>query len=80
MNVEQEQQGQVAGQGNGVQRCTVVVVIDPGHGDTHDESSILDPGAVGGGLNEKDVVLEISKMLKSKLAAKTLRRGKPIAY
>ncbi|TKD01206.1 N-acetylmuramoyl-L-alanine amidase family protein [Polyangium fumosum] len=71
MNVGTEQQQQVAGTGNGVQRCTVVVVIDPGHGDTHDESTIIDPGAVGGGLNESDVVLEISKLLKSKLAAKT---------
>jgi N-acetylmuramoyl-L-alanine amidase len=71
MKVGTEQQGQVAGTGNGVQRCTVVVVIDPGHGDTHDESSIVDPGAGGGGLNEADIVLEISKLLKSKLAAKT---------
>ncbi|MDI1451234.1 N-acetylmuramoyl-L-alanine amidase [Polyangium sp. 6x1] len=71
MNVGEEQQQQVAGTGNGVQRCTVVVVIDPGHGDSHDESTTIDPGAVGGGLNEADVVLDISKLLKGKLAAKT---------
>ncbi|MDI1476804.1 N-acetylmuramoyl-L-alanine amidase [Polyangium sp. y55x31] len=71
MNVGTDQQQQVAGTGNGVQRCAVVVVIDPGHGDSHDESTTIDPGAVGGGLNESDVVLDISKLLKGKLAAKT---------
>ncbi|MDC3953106.1 N-acetylmuramoyl-L-alanine amidase family protein [Polyangium jinanense] len=70
MNVSSKQQQQVAG-ANGVQKCAVVVVIDPGHGDTHDESSVVDPGAVGGGLQESDYVLEVSKLLKGKLAART---------
>jgi N-acetylmuramoyl-L-alanine amidase len=38
----------------------IKVFIDPGHGGS-------DPGAVGNGLQEKDVVLDISKRIESKL-------------
>jgi len=44
-----------------------LVVIDPGHGG-------LDPGAVGiGGIRETDVVLEVSKIVKSLLSEKGVK-------
>ncbi|MGG0720096.1 N-acetylmuramoyl-L-alanine amidase [Robertmurraya massiliosenegalensis] len=38
-----------------------LIMLDPGHGDT-------DPGAVGNGLQEKDIVLDIAKRVNSKLS------------
>lgn len=38
------------------------ILVDPGHGG-------LDPGAISGGVQEKDVVLNVSTLLKSKLEA-----------
>lgn len=42
------------------ERKIKVVVIDPGHGGH-------DPGAVANGLREKDIVLQVSKLVKKKL-------------
>ncbi|HOP32011.1 MAG TPA: N-acetylmuramoyl-L-alanine amidase [Candidatus Hydrothermia bacterium] len=44
----------------GYERNIKVVVIDPGHGGH-------DPGAVANGIREKDVVLQVSKLIKKKL-------------
>ncbi len=43
-----------------------LVVIDPGHGGK-------DPGAMGNGLKEKDVVLDVAKRLKAKLSEKGIK-------
>lgn len=41
---------------------TKLIVIDPGHGGT-------DPGAVGGGLREKDITLKLSLLIRDHLLA-----------
>lgn len=73
MNVSQGQEQAVAGGANGgaVQKCAVIVVIDPGHGDRLKAKSPIDPGAVSGKIYEKDLALTVSNLLKSKLEAKT---------
>jgi len=72
--ISQEQQSALAqGQpsGSAVQKCAIVVVIDPGHGDKLGAKNPIDPGAVAAGKNEKDIALDVAKVLRSKLQAKT---------
>ncbi|MDI1434888.1 N-acetylmuramoyl-L-alanine amidase family protein [Polyangium sorediatum] len=69
INVSPEQQG-----ADSVQKCRIIVVIDPGHGDHNDKTSGVDPGALGGPnmeFKEKDIVLDVAKVFKQKLEAKT---------
>lgn len=56
-SVNQKVVSQVSGKLAGL-----TIVVDPGHGGT-------DPGAIGNGLYEKDMVLDIGKRLQSKLEA-----------
>jgi N-acetylmuramoyl-L-alanine amidase len=69
----QQQQVMAQGQSDGsaVQKCAVIVVIDPGHGDRLKAKNPIDPGAVSGTIYEKDIALEVSKVLRTKLQAKT---------
>lgn len=73
MNVSEKQEQKVAGgqTGGAVQKCAVIVVIDPGHGDRLKAKSPIDPGAVSGKIYEKDLALAVARLLKSKLEAKT---------
>ncbi|MDC3953105.1 N-acetylmuramoyl-L-alanine amidase family protein [Polyangium jinanense] len=57
--------------GSAVQKCAVIVVIDPGHGDRLKKGNPIDPGCVHGDIYEKDLALAIGKLLKPKLEAKT---------
>lgn len=73
MNVSQSQEQAAAGgaSGGAVQKCAVIVVIDPGHGDRLKAKSPIDPGAVSGKIYEKDLALAVANQLKPKLEAKT---------
>lgn len=73
MNVSEKQQQAAAGgqSGGAVQKCAVIVVIDPGHGDRLSAKAPIDPGAVSGKIYEKDIALSVARTLKSKLEAKT---------
>ncbi|HRI66006.1 MAG TPA: N-acetylmuramoyl-L-alanine amidase [Polyangium sp.] len=73
MNVSPKQEQAAAGgqAGGAVQKCAVIVVIDPGHGDRLSAKAPIDPGAVSGKIYEKDIALSVAKVLKSKLEAKT---------
>ncbi len=46
------------------------ITIDPGHGDKNDENAQIDPGAINGKDYEKDIVLNISNSVKSKIEVK----------
>ncbi|MDI1476805.1 N-acetylmuramoyl-L-alanine amidase [Polyangium sp. y55x31] len=72
--VSSEQQQAVAGaqsDGSAVQKCAIIVVIDPGHGDRLKAGNPVDPGAVSGTIYESNIALDVGKKLKSKLEAKT---------
>ncbi len=72
--VSTEQQTAVAGaqsDGSAVQKCAIIVVIDPGHGDRLKAKNPIDPGAVSGKDYESNIALDVSKKLKTKLEAKT---------
>jgi N-acetylmuramoyl-L-alanine amidase len=73
MNVSPSQEKAAAGgeSGGAVQKCAVIVVIDPGHGDRLSAKAPIDPGAVSGKIYEKDIALDIGKTLRTKLQAKT---------
>lgn len=73
MNVSETQEKAVAGgdSGGAVQKCAIIVVIDPGHGDRLKAKNPIDPGAVSGKIYEKDIALDIAKLLRTKLQAKT---------
>jgi len=73
MNVTEKQEQAVSGgqSGGAVQKCAVIVVIDPGHGDRLSAKAPIDPGAVSGKIYEKDIALSVAKVLKPKLEAKT---------
>jgi N-acetylmuramoyl-L-alanine amidase len=73
MNVSPKQEQAAAGgqAGGAVQKCAVIVVIDPGHGDRLSAKAPIDPGAVSGKIYEKDIALSVARTLKSKLEAKT---------
>ncbi|MDC0749257.1 N-acetylmuramoyl-L-alanine amidase family protein [Polyangium mundeleinium] len=76
LRVSPDQQGAIeqASNSDSVQKCRVIVVIDPGHGDHNNKTSGVDPGALGGAnleYKEKDIVLDVAKVFKEKLAAKT---------
>ncbi|MBK9264418.1 MAG: N-acetylmuramoyl-L-alanine amidase [Polyangiaceae bacterium] len=73
MNVSETQEKAVAGgdSGGAVQKCAIIVVIDPGHGDRLKAKNPIDPGAVSGKIYEKDIALDVAKLLRTKLQAKT---------
>lgn len=73
MNVSPKQEQAAAGgqSGGAVQKCAVIVVIDPGHGDRLSAKAPIDPGAVSGKIYEKDIALAVANQLRSKLQAKT---------
>ena len=76
LRVTPEQQGAIeqASNSDSVQKCRVIVVIDPGHGDHNNKTSGVDPGALGGAnleYKESAIVLDVAKVFKEKLAAKT---------
>lgn len=73
MNVSPNQEKAAAGgqTGGAVQKCAVIVVIDPGHGDRLSAKAPIDPGAVSGKIYEKDIALAVANQLRSKLQAKT---------
>jgi N-acetylmuramoyl-L-alanine amidase len=72
MNVsEQQEKAAAGGTGAAVQKCAVIVVIDPGHGDRLSAKAPIDPGAVSGKIYEKDIALSFSNLLRTKLQAKT---------
>lgn len=73
MNVSEKQEQAVAGgaSGGAVQKCAIIVVIDPGHGDKLSAKAPVDPGAVSGKIYESDIALSFSKILRTKLQAKT---------
>lgn len=72
MNVSGKQEAAVAGaSGGAVQKCSVIVVIDPGHGDRLSAKAPIDPGAVSGKIYESNIALDFSKILRTKLQAKT---------
>ncbi len=73
MNVSEKQEKAVAGAqpGGAVQKCAVIVVIDPGHGDKLSAKAPVDPGAVSGKIYESNIALSFSNLLRTKLQAKT---------
>jgi N-acetylmuramoyl-L-alanine amidase len=73
MNVSDKQEKAVAGgqSGGAVQKCAVIVVIDPGHGDKLSAKAPVDPGAVSGKIYESNIALDFCKILRTKLQAKT---------
>jgi N-acetylmuramoyl-L-alanine amidase len=73
MNVTPKQEQAAAGgqSGGAVQKCAVIVVIDPGHGDRLKAKNPIDPGAVSGKIYEKDIALAVANLLRTKLQAKT---------
>jgi N-acetylmuramoyl-L-alanine amidase len=73
MNVSEKQEQAVAGgaSGGAVQKCAIIVVIDPGHGDKLSAKAPVDPGACAGKIYEKDIALAVANVLKPKLEAKT---------
>jgi len=73
MNVSPKQEQAAAGgqTGGAVQKCAVIVVIDPGHGDRLSAKAPIDPGAVSGKIYEKDIALSVANLLRTKLQAKT---------
>lgn len=73
MNVSDKQEKAVAGAqpGGAVQKCAVIVVIDPGHGDKLSAKAPVDPGAVSGKIYESNIALAFSNVLRTKLQAKT---------
>lgn len=73
MNVSPKQEQAAAGgqTGGAVQKCAVIVVIDPGHGDRLSAKAPIDPGAVSGKIYEKDIALAVANQLRTKLQAKT---------
>jgi N-acetylmuramoyl-L-alanine amidase len=73
MNVSETQEKAVAGgqAGGAVQKCAIIVVIDPGHGDRLGAKNPIDPGAVSGKIYESNIALDVAKVLRTKLQAKT---------
>jgi N-acetylmuramoyl-L-alanine amidase len=72
MNVsEQQEKAASDGTGAAVQKCAVIVGIDPGQGDRLSAKAPIDPGAVSGKIYEKDIALSFSNLLRTKLQAKT---------
>jgi len=72
VSADQQKQMENAQGGDGaVQKCAVIVVIDPGHGDRLKAGNPIDPGAVSGDIYESNLALGVGKQLKSKLEAKT---------
>ena len=76
MNVSEKQEKAVAGAqpGGAVQKCAIIVVIDPGHGDQTKAKLPIDPGALAAPkstIYEKDIALAVAISLRTKLQAKT---------
>ncbi len=75
MNVsEKQEKAATGGTGAAVQKCAIIVVIDPGHGDQTKAKLPIDPGALAAPkstIYEKDIALAIAISLRTKLQAKT---------